>query len=70
MITEADVTEFQGLYEKQFGTPIAKEAAFQKLTLLVRQMEIVYQPISTDQYKHYVNEDEACNESERPGKTC
>lgn len=52
MITEADVTEFQGLYEKQFGKPIAKEAAFQKLTLLVRQMEIVYQPI-----RKQINED-------------
>ena len=52
MITEADVTEFQGLYEKQFGKPIAKDSAFQKLTLLVRQMEIVYQPI-----RKQINED-------------
>jgi hypothetical protein len=45
MITDEDVTEFQSLYEDKFGTPIDKDSAFKKLTVLVRQMEIVYQPI-------------------------
>jgi hypothetical protein len=55
MITDADVAEFQGLYEKQFGRPIDRKDAFKKLTLLVRQMELVYRPIKKSAY---VNGDE------------
>lgn len=69
MITDADVAEFQSLYQKQFGRPIEKEEAFRKLTILVRQMEIVYQPIRASQHKKHVNEDESKSESERSRQT-
>ena len=45
MITDEDVAEFQELYAEKFGTPIDKDGAYEKLTVLVRQMEIIYQPI-------------------------
>jgi hypothetical protein len=56
MITDADVAEFQELYEKRFGAVIDRDEAYKKLTLLVRQMEIIYQPITRSQYEEYVNE--------------
>lgn len=56
MITDADVIEFQELYEKRFGAAIDKDEAYKKLTLLVRQMEIIYQPITRSQYEEYINE--------------
>lgn len=56
MITDADVTEFQGLYEKRFGKAIDKDEAYKKLTLLVRQMELIYQPITAEQYEAFMNE--------------
>lgn len=62
MITETDVTEFQELYRKRFGVPIEHDEAYKKLTLLVRQMEIVYQPITRSQYEEYVNRYEDENE--------
>lgn len=61
MITDADVIEFQGLYEKRFGVAIDRDEAHRKLMLLVRQMEIIYQPITTSQYEAYMNEYGVCN---------
>lgn len=69
MITDTDVAEFQSLYQQQFGRPIEKQEAFRQLTILVRQMEIVYQPIKAVRHKKYVNEDEDNNESERSRQT-
>jgi len=47
-ITKSDVAKFQALYKKHFGKDIDYQEAFKQLTLLVRQMEIVYQPISIE----------------------
>lgn len=55
MITDADVIEFQELYKKRFGVAIGRDDAYKKLTLLVRQLEIVYQPITKSQYETYMN---------------
>lgn len=48
-ITEKDVKEFQKLYKSKFGKDVDTQTARHKLTLLVRQMEIVYQPIKKEQ---------------------
>lgn len=56
MITDADVAEFQELYEKRFSKTIDKDEAYKKLALLVRQMELIYQPITADQYDAFMNE--------------
>ena len=56
MITDANIIEFQELYEKRFGTAIDRDVAYKKLTLLVRQIEITYQPITKSQYEEYMNE--------------
>lgn len=69
MITDTDIAEFQDLYQKQFGGVLDKDEAFKKLTLLIRQVEIVYQPITKEQYQQYVNEHGDNCESERPEQT-
>ena len=49
-ITKKDVAEFQALYKKHFNKDIDYQEALKQLTLLVRQMEIVYQPITEQQF--------------------
>lgn len=46
MLTEADVKKYQKLYRARFGVDIDRDDAFTELSLLVRQMEIIYQPIT------------------------
>jgi hypothetical protein len=57
MLDEADIKRFQKLYRIRFGKPIGRNDAHRQLALLVKQMEIVYQPISAMQVTKYVNED-------------
>jgi hypothetical protein len=48
-ITAKDVEEFQSIYKQKFGKNIDSIMARKKLTLLVRQMQIVYKPIKKEQ---------------------
>ena len=55
-ITDKDITEFQALYKARFGKDIDSTEARDKLSKLVRQMEIVYQPITKKRFKEYNKE--------------
>jgi hypothetical protein len=46
MLTEADVKKYQTLYKARFGVDIDRDNAFTELSLLVRQFQIIYQPIT------------------------
>lgn len=56
-LTASDVKHFQSLYEKHFGIVLDKKQASRKLALLVRQLEITYQPITKEQATKYGNGD-------------
>lgn len=48
-VTTADIKYFQALYLKHFNIELTKSSARVKLMMLVRQMEITYQPITKAQ---------------------
>jgi len=48
-LTVKDIAEFKALYKKNFNIELDDFEARDKLSKLVRQMEIVYQPISAQQ---------------------
>lgn len=54
VLTQKDIREFQGLYKKHFDIELDDETARSELTLLVRQMEIIYQPITVSQFDSYL----------------
>lgn len=49
-LLNSDVKQFKKLYKRHFNEEIADDEARRQLTLLVRQMEIVYQPITAAQF--------------------
>jgi hypothetical protein len=65
MVDEKDIVKFKELYAARFGIEIDDKAARRKLTILVKQMEIVYQPIRRADAE-YVNGD--VNRNETPQK--
>ena len=65
MVTPADVREFQRLYTKRFGVDISTNDARTKLELLVRQLELIYRPISKKQLQS-INENEKSNGKTHP----
>jgi len=51
LLTEAQITRFQELYENRFRKKISKKEALEKGIKLVRLMQIVYKPISKKDYQ-------------------
>ena len=52
-LTDKDIAKFQKLYKEKFNIELDYNAAYEKASKLVRQMEIVYQPITKEQAKTF-----------------
>jgi hypothetical protein len=53
-LLNSDIKQFQALYIKHFDQVLSDDEARAELALLVRQMEIVYQPITVEQFDKYL----------------
>jgi len=51
MLTNEQITEFQKLYEKHFGKKIDRQEAYEKGIKLIRLVELIYKPMSEDEFK-------------------
>lgn len=56
-ITDKDVLWVQEQYSSKFSIELDTEAAFRKLQLLVRQMHVLYQPVTKEQAR-LINEEQ------------
>lgn len=56
-ITAADIKQFKELYAEKFGIELTDKMARVKLPMLVRQVEIVYKPLTNEQWKLIKDED-------------
>ena len=56
--TTTDIKTFKRLYMKYFNIRLNDKLARLKLAMLVRQMEITYQPITKEQLEKLSNADE------------
>ncbi len=61
-IKQRDIEKFKELYAQHFNVKLTDSVASVRLSMLVRQMEIVCQPLNEAQLK-YVNENEHDQES-------
>ncbi len=53
ILTDAQVTEFQTLYEKRFGEKISREEAYEGGVRLIQLLKIIYRPITKEEYIKY-----------------
>lgn len=53
-ISEAQLTSFKALYKKHFGEELSQEEALEKALKLVRMMQLVYKPITKEQYQQVI----------------
>lgn len=51
LLTGAQISRFQEIYQNRFGKKISREEALEKGIKLVRLMQIVYRPITREGYK-------------------
>jgi hypothetical protein len=55
--TDADIEEFKNLYQAKFNIVLKDNQARVKLSMLLRQIEIIYQPVKRAAIMKYENED-------------
>lgn len=53
-ISEAQLTIFKALYKQHFGEELSQEDAVEKALKLVRMMQLVYKPITKEQYQQVI----------------
>ncbi len=51
MLSDEQVTKFQALYKRQFGREITKDEALEKGIKLVRMMQLIYKPMTQEEYE-------------------
>lgn len=56
-LLDTDIAKFKKLYKVKFNISLDDNEARLKLSMLVRQMEIVYQPITVQQLENLIIED-------------
>lgn len=56
-ILDTDIVKFKKLYKEKFNIELDDHEARHKLSLLVRQMELVYRPITVEQLEDLIIKD-------------
>lgn len=51
MLSDEQIRKFQILYKKRFGKEISREEALEQGTKLFRLVELVYKPMTEDEFK-------------------
>ncbi len=51
----SDIKKFQSLYLKHFDEVLSDDQALTELSQLIRQLEIIYQPVGVSQFEKYIN---------------
>ena len=67
-LSASDIKEIQQLYRKKYGIELDDKTARYKLLKLVRQMYVIYQPITDEQLQAYRTKNEHMNEENRDEK--
>ncbi len=51
MLSDEQIKKFQNLYKNRFGKEISRKEAYEKGAKLVRLLELIYKPMTEDEYK-------------------
>jgi len=62
MISEKSLEKFKKLYKDHFNIELSNEDALEKAIKLRRMVEIVYQPITQEEYEKYLKHREETRE--------
>jgi len=51
MLSDEQITKYQTLYKNRFGKEISREEAYERGAKLIRLIELIYKPMTEDEYK-------------------
>ena len=64
MLSDEQIRKFQMLYKKHFGKEISREEAYEQGAKLIRLVELIYKPMTEDEYKQLQKRRKDTNGSE------
>ena len=64
MLSDEQIRKFQMLYKNRFGKEISREEAYEKGAKLVRLVELIYKPMTENEYKQLQKRRKDTNGSE------
>jgi len=64
MLSDEQIKKFQILYKKHFGKEISREEAYEQGAKLIRLVELIYKPMTEDEYKQLQKRRKDTNGSE------
>ena len=50
MLADKDIKSFMEIYKNRFGKELSREEAFEKATSLLRMVELIYKPMTEQEY--------------------
>lgn len=53
MLSDKQIEQFQKLYKRRFGKEISREEAVEQGVSLIRLVELIYRPMTEEEYKKY-----------------
>lgn len=62
-ITQHDIEEFKYIYKLRFGIALNDKAAKRLLVRLLEQMQLIYKPITANQFEELSEPNEASHEN-------
>ena len=51
MLSVEQITKYQAIYKNRYGKEISREEAYEKGAKLIRLVELIYKPMTEDEYK-------------------
>lgn len=51
MLSDEQITKYRALYKNRFGKEISREEAYEKGAKLIRLVELIYNPMTENEYK-------------------
>jgi hypothetical protein len=53
MLSNEQITKYQALYKNRYGRKICREEAHEQAAKLIRLVELVYKPMTKEDYKQF-----------------
>ena len=52
-LTNEHISDFQKLYQEEFGISLSDDEALERATKLIEFVQVIYKPITKEDYKKY-----------------
>lgn len=64
MLSDKQLLDFKNLYKNKYGIELSRDEAYEKAVKLVRIVELVYKPMTAEEFNKYKSKDKNAQEQQ------